>query len=199
MTKKKSITAAELMAKLNADPNFVARRAEREEERLREEAELRRAEGPLLDELRAAGFRIDSVWDLVNTTAPYPEALPILLDHLPRSYPSAVRDGIARALAVAEAKFAWATLVRLYRAEQRGRMKDGLAVAIAAVSDDEAIGDVIALARETQHGPSRLLLLSALERSGEPRAKATLMDLRSDPELTEEIQVVLSRLKQRKH
>ena len=45
--------------------------AGKEEERLREEAELRRAEQPLLQELRRVGFGLDSVWELVNTEAPY--------------------------------------------------------------------------------------------------------------------------------
>ena len=60
------------------------------------------------------------------------------------------------------------------------------------------IGDVIALARDKQHGSSRLLLLSALERSADPRARAALMELGTDPDLTKEIQVILKRLKRAK-
>lgn len=197
MTKKK-ITAAELMAKLNADPEFVAKRAREEEERLKREAEYRRAEAPLVDELRAAGFQVQSAWDLVNTPGSYPKAVPILLAHLPRPYPAAVREGIARALAVPEAKVGWNVLTQIYRDEQDKRAKDGLAVAIAAAADEDVISDVIALARDTQHGPSRLLLLSALERSADPRARATLMDLGTDPELKKEVQIILRRLKQAK-
>jgi hypothetical protein len=194
MTKKK-ITAAELMAKLNADPEFVAKRARDEEERLKREAEYRRAEAPLVDELRAAGYQVQSAWDLVNTPGSYPKAVPILLAHLPRPYPAAVREGIARALAVREASCGWEVLTRLYRDEHEVRAKDGLAVAIAAAANDELIGDVIALARDTSQGPSRLLLLGALERSADPRARAALMDLGTDPDLTKEVQVILRRLK----
>jgi hypothetical protein len=71
---KKKITAAELMAKLNADPEFVAKRAREEEERLKREAEYRRAEAPLVDELRAAGFQVQSAWDLVNTPGLVPRS-----------------------------------------------------------------------------------------------------------------------------
>lgn len=197
MTKKK-ITAAELMAKLNADPEFVAKRAKEEEARLKREAEYRRAEAPLVDELRAAGYQVQSAWDLVNTPGSYPTAVPILLAHLPRPYPAAVREGIARALAVREASCGWDVLTRLYRDEHQVRAKDGLAVAIAAAADDEVIGEVIALARDTSQGPSRLLLLGALERSADPRARAALMDLGTDPDLTKEIQVILRRLKRAK-
>ena len=197
MTKKK-ITAAELMAKLNADPEFVAKRAREEEERLKREAEYRRAESPLVDELRAAGFQVQSAWDLVNSPGSYPKAVPILLAHLPRPYPAAVREGIARALAVREASCGWEVLTRLYRDEHEVRAKDGLAVAIAAAANDELIGDVIALAQDTSQGPSRLLLLGALERSADPRAQAALMDLGTDPDLTKEIQAILRRLKRAK-
>jgi len=149
-------------------------------------------------DLRTAGYEVESVWDLVNSTAAYPEALPVLLEHLARPYPAVVREGIARALAVPEARFCLDILVRMYREEQARRAKDGLAVAIAAVSDDEVIGDVIDLARDRRHGSSRLLLLTALERSKDPRALEMLVELERDPELGTEIRFILGRLKSRK-
>lgn len=193
--KKKRVTAAELMSRLNADPDFVEKQHQQEVERLRLEAEYRVAEAPLVNELRAAGFEVQSAWDLVNTRASYPKALPILLAHLPRPYPPAIREGIARALAVREASFGWDVLTRLYRGELEERVKDGLAVAIAGASNDDLVADVIALARDTSQGPSRVLLLGALEHSADPRARAALMDLGTDPDLTKEIQVILRRLK----
>jgi hypothetical protein len=195
---KKKVTASELMAKLNADPAFVAKRAQEEDERQKHDSEWRRAEAPLVEQLQRAGFAVESAWDLVNTRAPYPKALPILLEHLSRPYPGPVREGIARALAVREAKFGWAVLTRLYQDEQDKRAKDGLAVALAAVADDELIGEVIGLVRDRRHGPSRLLLLSALERSQDSRARAALMELGTDPELYNEIRVILRRLKRAK-
>jgi hypothetical protein len=195
---KNKITAAELVARLNADPEFVAQRAKEEEERGERATEWRRAEAPLVEELRAAGYSVQSAWDLVNTPGSYPAAVPILLAHVPRSYPGPVREGIARALAVPEAKAGWALLTRLYQEEHDTRAKDGLAVAIAAAADEKVIDDVIALARDPRHGPSRLLLLRALERSRARRCRAALMVLGTDPELKDEIEVVLRRLKRRK-
>lgn len=195
------MTAAEHEAWLKETGQYnvlVARQRQLEEERLKREAEYRRAEAPLVDELRAAGFQVESAWDLVNTPGSYPKAVPILLAHLPRPYPAAVREGIARALAVREASCGWELLTRLYRDEHEVRAKDGLAVAIAAAANDELIGDVIALARDTSQGPSRLLLLGALERSADPRARMAVMDLGTDPELVKEIQVILERLGRRK-
>jgi len=198
---KHGMTVAEHDAMLKATGQYdamVERKRLQEEERQKREAESRRAEEPLVAELRRVGLVIESVWDLVNTTAPYPKALPILLEHLPRAYPGAVREGIARALAVPEARSGWNVLTQLYGDEQDKRVKDGLAVAIAGAANDELIGDVMALARDSRHGPSRLLLLRALERSDDPRARAALMDLGTDPDLQKEIQVILRRLNRSK-
>jgi hypothetical protein len=59
-------------------------------------------------------------------------------------------------------------------------------VAIAAAATDEVIGDVIVLARDSAHGESRLLLLRALARSRDPRARAALEEFAEDPELSKE-------------
>jgi hypothetical protein len=198
MSKKKKRTAAELMAQLTSDLAFVARRAKQDEEHEQRAAELRRAEIPIVEELRDNGYAVESVWDFVNTTTSYTKAIPIFLAHLCRPYPSAVREGIARALAVPEARISgWGTLTRLYRDEQDTRAKDGLAVAIAGAANDDVIGEVVALARDPRHGGSRLLLLSALERSADPRARIALMDLRTDADLKKEIQVILRRVDRR--
>ncbi len=124
---------------------------------------------------------------------PYPAALPILLEHLGRPYPDRVREGIARALAVRDARFGWEALVRLYRDEPAGSdAKDGLAVALAAVSDDGVVDEVISLARDSAHGESRILLLRGLKRSQAPQARAALGDFSRDPVLGREARALLS-------
>jgi hypothetical protein len=173
-------------------------RRTKEEERQKCVAEWRQAETPLVSELGEAGFVVRSVWDLVNTSRPYPQAVPILLKHLQRPYPPTVREGIARALAVPDAKLGRPLLLSLYREEQEPRAKDGLAVAIAATTDESVVADVISLARDVQNGPSRLLLLRALERSTDPRTRIALKELESDPELTKEVRVILRRLNRKR-
>ncbi len=193
------MTAAEHEAWLKSTGQYdvmLERQRQQEEERQKRAAEMRRAEAPLVEELRAAGYAVDSVWDLVNTAAPYPDALPILLDHLRRSYPAPVREGIARALAVPEAIIGWKVLTELFRTEREKRVKDGLACAIAAAADEEVIDEVIAFVRDPQQ-ISRVLMLSALERSSDPRAKLTLLELAADPVLGKESRAALRRLKLR--
>ena len=173
---------------------LVEKRRVEDEARAARAAEWRRRETPLVEELRAAGFNVNSAWDLVNTSTPYPGALPILLRHLPRDYPDAVREGIARALATPVARFGWSTFVNLFRTETRKRAKDGLAVAIAASANDQVIGELIELASDPAHGSSRVLLLRALERSNDPGARAALERLASDSDVAKEVAVILKRL-----
>ena len=193
---KKKIPAAEFAAML-ADPEFVAARERDADEHARRVAELHRAEAPLVEELRNAGIPVLSAGDLANRPGSYPKAVPILLAHLPRAYPPYVREVIARALAFPEAIAIWQELKTLYRDERDEQVKDGLAVAVAAASNDDVVADVIALARDSTLGSSRLLLLDALECSADPRARAALMSLGTDPDLSKEIPVILKRLARR--
>ncbi len=188
-------SAAELMAELEKDPAYLEQRRQREEDRRRQEEEQARAEAPIVQALREAGVSVASVWDFVNATIADARSLPILLEHLQRPCPEAVREGIARAMAVPGAKFAWPALVKLYRQEGEKRTRDGLAVALSNIADDEVFEELIGLARDPQQGESRLLLLNAFERLGHAQARKALMELGADPGLQKEVQRILRRLK----
>lgn len=198
-TRRRGMTLAEHEALLKAEGRYdamVAAHRKRDEELQRREEEFARAEAPLLDDLRKAGVHVTSAWDLVNSENTYDHVLPILLGHLARPYPDAVREGIARALAVPAAQFAWPVLVDLYKKEQGRQTKDGLAVAIANTVNSETIDELIGLAKDTVHGSSRLLLLSGLKRSRLERARQALVELEDDPDLTTEVRVILRRRRQ---
>lgn len=206
MTKKKSsVTAAELLAKLQSDPEFVKRKQAQEECQNQRLARIRIEEEPILLELRSAGWDVESVWDMVNTSSPYPKAIPILLRHLPLQYSDVTKEGLARALAVPEPQVndAWPLLLAEYRkapvgigkrapgdlSENQLRAKDGLACALAASVTDKTLPELIALVRDRSQGESRILLLSALKirRSKSREVKMVVAELASDPELQREI------------
>src|SRR4051794_8841062 len=195
--KRKGLTLAEHDALLKAEgryEDFLAMQERLEAKIEREEAELREAEAPLVAELRAAGYDVRSAWDLVNTSQPYPDALPVLLRHLRRPYPDRVREGIARALAVRAAAFAWNELVRLYREEPAGTdAKDGLAVALSAISTSAELDDLLALVREDDHGESRVLLIGGISRQRSEKARKALADLADDPVVGLEVRRLLKR------
>lgn len=163
-------------------------------------ARLRVEEKPILADLAAIGLKVNSVWDLVNTSDPYPEAIPILLKHLTQDYSDRIKEGIARALAVPDAKDAWSLLVAEYRKAPEGveypvgvengirlGAKSGLAVALSATATDGVIEQLASLAKDRSNGDSRLLLLSALRKSKTAAAKEALAELANDPALQKEI------------
>jgi HEAT repeat protein len=179
---QKKLSTAEFLAKLEADPEFVARRQRQEEERRLLGERIRAAEAPLLADLeKLGGEKVNSVWDLVSTRRAYPKAISVLLAHLERDYPNVVRAGIARALGVPEARASgWDVLVKSYRAEVDEEVKSGLAVALLGSADDSVLDDVLALIRDPSHGKSRGHLVDVLVRSKERRAWEALEALASD-------------------
>jgi hypothetical protein len=196
-----------LRLKLTAEEKARLQEINKQQEQVRIEraAGLRVEEEPILAELRGVGRDVQSVWDLVNTTTPYPDAIPILLKHLLRPYSDLVREGIARSLAVPEpaVQQAWSLLVEEYRRAPMGwgikapgetrkyrlGAKDGLACAVAAAVTDERLSELIALAGDRSQGESRILLLSGLKRRRKKnsRAKQAIDELASDPDLQMEI------------
>jgi hypothetical protein len=190
--KKQPIPASELMASLEADPEWVAQRDARVREQLLVAERLRDEQRPLTDDLKVVGLEIGSVFELVASTISYPEALPVLLEHFSRPYSDRVREGIARSLAVPEMQLRWNELLDLYVHEAPGSgAKDGLAVALASVASRSLIDDLVGLAKDRRHGSSRILLLRRLHDSRTPAAIAALRELSDDPDTSLEARRLL--------
>lgn len=133
MTSKRrgSITAAELMAQLEADEEYCRRRDAYAAKVEAEAKIMEAAEVPIVADLNAAGFPVASVWDLVNMPMSYPAAWPILIEHLERGgYPDRVMESLGRALAVPESVAYWDRLTKLYRSPRNPGEEDGVAVAL---------------------------------------------------------------------
>lgn len=92
------------MAILHSDPEWVRQHEERQAKRREFEAMLAADQRPILADLAQAGYRLSSVYDLVNTSTSYPSAIPVLLKHLGRPYHPRIVSGIVRALTVREAR-----------------------------------------------------------------------------------------------
>lgn len=197
---KKRKTAAERLAELENDPEYVRQRDEWDAKVESQLDEMRRAEKPLVDALRSAGISVHSVWDLANTRAQYPDALPILFEHLQRPYPDLVLRGIAWALAVPASKKWWKALLQMFQANPEttiNGVKTALAGMLAAAADDDVMGDVIALVLDPKHGEHRIMLLQTLRDSARPEAHAALQGATGDPELAKEAKIQLRELSRR--
>jgi len=148
--KKRPITAGELLAQLNKDPEFVRRQREREQKRLAEvaklRAELRPEQDPLLADLAKVGHPVESVWDLVNSKAKYPTAVPVLVKYLRIARHPVLREGIARALTVPEARGAPAReILELKRSaddQSKNEVRFALANALAKTGDASMAAEI---------------------------------------------------------
>lgn len=180
--RKGPVTAEELLRELEADPDYQARVEAAEAEREERVRLLRAAEIPIVEDLNAVGVSVSSVWDLVNTSVPYPDALPILLSHLERGeYPDRVMESLGRALAVKPAVAWWDDLKRLYLSARGPGEEDGTAVALAACATKAQLDDLIALLDADERGESRIYFIRPIKRLGGERGRALLESLRDDP------------------
>jgi DNA-binding FadR family transcriptional regulator len=176
----------------------------RESVPLVDEAALKKAEAPLVKALRKAGFNVTSVWDFVNTKDTYPEAVSILLQHLRKPYPRRILEGIARALAVREARVGWDQLVRHYCSDHEidahrdvNELKWSLHLAVAVATDESVLDELISLACDRRHGYHRSYFVDALSRFDDDRARAALIELRSDPFLKDAFEQLDKKSKRR--
>jgi hypothetical protein len=160
--------------------------------------ERRRVQAPLLADLHEAGVpSLDAVLERTNAMVNI-RAIPVLLDHVQRPYPSSERAFFAHLLALPEARVAWRPLLDAYQQERDELVRDGLANVLAAAVDESTLDEYLALIRNPSNGPSRVLLLRALRRLGVPRGIATLREVRRDPDLMKEVEVMLRQIDRKK-
>jgi len=199
MKSAKRLTAAELMASLLKNHEFIARQATQEQQREELERSLHTEEASLVQALAAAGVVVSSVWELVNSAHKYPSAIPVLIKHLKTPYHPKIREGIARALTIPEAKpIAARALIEAFQHEPAGAdsgVKWALANALTVVADDSVLDDLIALVQDKRHGAARTMLTLALGNMKNPRAGDVLLELLQDDEVVEHALTALGTLR----
>ena len=182
--------------RLRTDSEYRSRVEAVEAERRNRVQALREAEQPIVVDLGGVGCRVDSVWDLVNTSDPYPQALPVLLDHLRRGgYPDRVMESLGRALAVKPSVAYWDTLRGLYLSAQGPGEETGLAVALAACATTDHFDDLVALLREESRGSTRILFLRPIRRLRRRQGLEIIESLVDDPLFGREARARLPRRK----
>lgn len=194
--------ADDFLRQLESDPEWVARRDARERWRQAHAAKRREEQVPLLREILEAGLQIESVWDLVSTREPYPEAIPVLLSHLADlTYHPAIREGIARALTVKGFPEILPAMIESFREDPDPIVngpKWSKGNAIEVLYDDHYFDDVVELVRDRSHGDARAMLVYALGKSKNPLADEVLRDLLSDPQLEIHAKTAIKRREQRR-
>jgi hypothetical protein len=188
MDRKRTMTAVEHNTILSLDPSYHELIKAQDEE-IDRKAEILRADAePVINELRSLGLHLNTLWDLVNSRLRHPKDLLVLIRHIDLPYRDENLEAIARALAVPYARPMWKEIKERYqRAAPDSGLKDGLAVALAAISDGSTLEDLHDIIRDPSNGESRVLLLHGLRKLRSPIARLALVELSSDPVLAEEI------------
>ena len=165
-----------------------------EEAAARETQELR-------NELKNVGIYIYTVWDLVNTKKPYPQAIDILIKYLNEDYDEGNIEGIIRALTVKEAKGkAGPALIKKY--ESIPKTKDNLrwvvgnAIATAMIMQD--VDWIYNTVLDRSNGGSRSQLVYSLGTVKTEKSEDILISLLDDPEVAPQAIAALGRLKSKK-
>jgi hypothetical protein len=193
---KGPITATELAQlkeeMLRSDPEYRAKVEAVEAERQERVRLLREAERPIVADLRAGGVVVDSVWDLVNTSEPYPSALPVLMEHLERGgYPERVMESLGRALAVRPSVSYWERLTTRWLEARDPGEEDGAAVALAACATQAQLDDLIAFLSVEERGQSRIYFIRPILKVGGDRGRQVIEALRDDPMFGDEATALL--------
>lgn len=129
---KGPMTAAELMGKLQADPEYQQRMAEKDRV-LRKRIEAgRKAFKPCLDELHRLGFAGESLEAIVKTYSPLPErAVKVLLSFLDQFTDPRHVESVVRALGAAAHPFDGRPLARCFESTDDEALKWAIANTIA--------------------------------------------------------------------
>lgn len=152
------------------------------------EATLREDNTKVIEALRAVGIDVKSVYDLVNTKRAYPEAIPALIEMLPLVKSDRIREGIARALTIKEARpIAAGPLIKAFRSapdmtESQRHAKWAIGNALSVVANEAVFKDIFELATEKHHGWTRSMLISVLPKikKNQAQIRAELLRLLDD-------------------
>ena len=180
------------MAQLQNDPDYQRKSQAAAAERQSRAQELRRVEQPIVTDLRDVGVDVKSVWDLVNTSEPYPAALPLLVAHLERGgYPDRVMESLGRALAVKPSVEFWDRLKALYLAPRSPGEEDGAAAALAACATEAKLDDMVGFLSLSERGESRIYFIRPILKVGGQQGREVVESLRSDPTFGKEARALL--------
>ncbi|HVU27153.1 MAG TPA: hypothetical protein VHG71_05385 [Verrucomicrobiae bacterium] len=131
---EKTKTAEEFARELKANSEYQARLWEREKQIAANQAIYAPEDAALTAELREHGVAVSSVYDLVNTSAPYPELYSVLVRHLDIPHHRVIREGIIRALTIKDAGVAVeSALLKHFQSERDSYLQWVLANALKTV------------------------------------------------------------------
>lgn len=154
--------------------------------------------------LQQVGLNVSSVYDLVNSKESYPQAIPVLLDFLPKVKDLRVKEGIVRALTVKKARGTGAAEMLITEFSKIDDSPNSLPLkwaignALSVIADDEVFEKIVDLVYNKKHGKAREMLVSSLANMKDSRAVDVLIELLQDEETVGHAAFALGKLKVKK-
>ena len=136
--------------------------------------------------LLEVGIEVDSVYDLVNTSMSYPEAIHPLIEHLKNIQDVNIKEGIIRALTVKEAKgIANNILFEIYNKTNEianSGIRWVIGNAFMVIIRDEDVDRILKIVSNKDNGMSRQMFVMALSKikSRKQDIENVLIDLLDD-------------------
>ncbi|MDE3181942.1 MAG: HEAT repeat domain-containing protein [Bacteroidota bacterium] len=167
---------------------------------LGKEIELERAKeySLMIIELKEKGIAISSVWDLVNTNQSYPNAIPILIEHLPKDYHEKNKEGIVRALAVKDAiGKASPVLIAEYNRTSKDKtlLRWAIGNTIYTTITENDVDSILPIVQDKTNGMSRQMFVAALGKVKSEKTENVLIDLLDDEEVAPQALEALGKMK----
>lgn len=185
--------AGQLMKQLRADASFIRNHADREKERKRRSEADSEALAPLVGRIRALGFPVKSLDELLNTDVAYRSAVPVMLEWLPR-LPEANKEPVIRALSVPwAAPQAAAPLISEFRSVQDPLLRWAIGNALAIVADNSVAGELCSLVQDKSFGKAREMVTVALGNLKPAIVRQVLIEALDDPQVAGHAVIALGR------
>ena len=198
--RRKPRTAKEILKELRSDPEWLAHQAEADRSRQAWARVIGEDEARLVEALRQAGLKVDSIWDLFNRKEPwrtdeglpsYEHVLPLLEEHLARDYTIETKDGIVRALIGERGRGVYEALVKEFRrsgthAAGEQRIKAEVTLVARALGDLMPISEIERIVRAHWEDYVFILARAVAKHFDRRRDLPEIVSLLEDDGLTEE-------------
>lgn len=181
------MTAEELLNKLKDDKKYQKKISEKESELRKKHDELVQESKMFSEDCKHFGYNLQTPWDLINISEPYPKLIPILVKYLEQNnYSSKFREGVARALAVKDASDYFDNILCQYNNASvvSENLKWAIACALSGAATLQKHFDVIKqLIFDRRNGNSRNALLDTVKLMNIEQKKEILEYVKTDVQL----------------
>lgn len=165
MVKNKTMTAAELMAKLSRDPEFVAREKSLAQEQASNVARFQTLALPILQDLKAIEVTPTSLDRLAHEYAPLSaDVVEVLMNWIPRTTDRYVQESLIRSLAATGVRFNGKPLIEVFENTGSKGLRWAICNTIAESRPEGVTEWIIRVVQDPAYGDARQMLCLAVAR-----------------------------------